>query len=99
MSRCRSVSLQVNKTHAALPAPMTRRPKVPGPAAQMCPLMHILWARVAGPLSLETTEVELMNYLQAHSMQRLCRRKGVIEAVGYLSNCLVSALHWDLLQA
>ena len=31
------LSLQLDKTHAFLPTPMTRSPKVPGPAAQMCP--------------------------------------------------------------
>ncbi len=93
------MSLQLNKTHAFLPAPMTRRPKVPGPTAQMCPLMHTLWAHVTGPLSFGTTEVELMNCFRAHIMHRLCRREGVHGAVGCLSNCLLSALHWDLLQA
>ena len=62
-------------------------------------MMHILWARVTGPLSLGTTEVEFTDSFQAHSMHRLCRRNGVIGAVGYLSNCLLLALHWDLLQA
>ena len=43
------VSPQLNKTHGALHLPMTRRPKVSGPAAQVCPTMPILWARVTGP--------------------------------------------------
>ena len=73
--------------------------KSPGPYCPDVPMMPILRARVTGPVSLGTTEVELMNYAQAHSTHRLCRRKGVIGAVGYLSNCLLSALHWDLLQA